>query len=130
MASMVVRLHNDGHHLGRQASDITHELGHGLLVHQPAPALSIVGCRDWDAVLEEEANWLGAALLISDEAAIHISRSGMSMREAAVAYGVSEQMVRMRVNVTGAVARVRRSSRPTISSTSGAVRIPVKSNRA
>jgi hypothetical protein len=64
-----VIVHNDGHNAGRQASDISHELGHGLLLHRPAPALSVVGCRDWDPVLEEEADWLGAALLISDEAA-------------------------------------------------------------
>jgi Zn-dependent peptidase ImmA (M78 family) len=123
-------VHNDGHRLGRQASNIAHELGHGLLLHQPAPALNVVGCRDWDAVLEEEADWLGAALLISDEAAMHIAQSGMSNREAAEAYGVSEPMARMRINVTGARVRVLRSSRPTISSTSRAAPTPPKSRRA
>jgi hypothetical protein len=51
-----------------------------------------------------------AALLVSDEAALHIVRSEMPTADAAKLYGVSEQLVRMRVNVTGARRRV--SSRP------------------
>ena len=55
---------------------------------------------------------------------------GISNREAAEAYGVSEPMARMRMNVTAARVRVSRSSRPAISSTSPAVRTPPKSRRA
>jgi len=125
-----VIVHNDGHAVGRQASNIAHEIGHGLLLHQPSPALNVVGCRDWDAVLEEEANWLGAALLISDEAAMRIVQSGMSNREAAAAYGVSEPMARMRINVTGARKRVPQASRPAISRTAVTVATPPRSRRA
>src|SRR4051812_30094796 len=35
-----VIVYNDAHSDGRQASDIAHELSHGLLLHPPRPALS------------------------------------------------------------------------------------------
>jgi len=98
---------NDGHTDGRQASDLAHELSHGLLLHPPVRALDHRGCRDWDAEKEEEANWLAGALLISDEAAIAIAQAELSLDEAARKYGVSRPMVQFRLNVTGAKKRVR-----------------------
>jgi hypothetical protein len=76
-------VHNDNHARGRQANNIAHELCHALLQHEAAPALSIVGCRDWYRVVEEEASWAGATILIADEAALHIVRTGLSPAEAA-----------------------------------------------
>ncbi len=102
---------NDSHSPGRQASDLAHELGHALLFHEPTPALDSTGCRDWDQTCEREADWLGAALLISEEAALQIATSGMGFEDAAAFYGVSAPLVRMRVNVTGAHTRVQRSGR-------------------
>ncbi len=102
---------NDSHSLGRQACDLALELGHALLFHEPKPALDSTGCRDWDQTCEREADWLGAALLISEEAALQIAISGMREADAATFYGVSAALVRMRVNVTGAHARVQRSRR-------------------
>ena len=60
-------------------------------------------------MLEEEAEWLSGALLISDEAALHIVRSGMVDDEAKTLYGVSRKMLQFRLNVTGARIRVARS---------------------
>lgn len=111
-----VIVHNDAHDPGRQANDVAHEISHGLLMHEPGPAFGFHGCRNWNSAEEDEANWLGPALLISDEAAIHIVRTGMAFSQAATAYGVSQKLVTMRVNVTGAVVRVARSRRPTLSS--------------
>jgi Zn-dependent peptidase ImmA (M78 family) len=125
-----VIVHNDAHNAGRQASDISHELGHGLLLHRPTPALSVVGCRDWDPVLEEEADWLGAALLVSDDVAMHIAQSGMSNRDAAMAYGVSLQLVTWRMNMTAARKRVARVGRPALSSTTRTKPVPAKSRLA
>jgi Zn-dependent peptidase ImmA (M78 family) len=102
-------VHNDSHTQGRQASNIAHELGHGLLLHPPAPALGDGGCREWDQILEEEANWLAGALLVSEEAAVLVVRRSLSLEEAATAYGVSEAMMRFRINVTGARKRVARA---------------------
>ena len=110
-------VHNDGHASARQAANLAHELGHALLMHQPAPALDFMGCRDWNEMMESEASWLGPALLISDEAALHIAREELSLAEAAATYGVSEPLVRMRLNVTAAKRRLgivpRKAASPT-----------------
>jgi Zn-dependent peptidase ImmA (M78 family) len=64
---------------------------------------------NWGQELEEEANWLAGALLVSDEAAIAVARSKMSIENAARKYGVSSKMMRFRLNVSGAHARVQRA---------------------
>lgn len=99
--------HNDAHAPGRQASNIAHELAHALLLH-PAGGVSFNG-RDWDGEQEEEAQWLGGALLVSDEAAIVIARAEWLTTEAALRYGVSEQLMGWRLGVTGARVRVARA---------------------
>jgi len=103
-------VYNDRHSSGRQASDLAHELAHALLLHPPKPSLGLGG-RDWDAELEAEAAWLSGALLIPDEAALSIARSGMSTNSAAEYYGVSEKMVSYRLGVTAAYARIERTER-------------------
>ncbi len=85
MARVIV--HNDSHSPGRQASNLAHELSHGLLLHPPRPALDGRGCRDWDQKQELEANWLAGALLVPDEAAVLIVRRGLSVPQAAEVYG-------------------------------------------
>ena len=55
--------------------------------------------------MEEEANWLSGALLISDEAAVEIAKLDLSVPEAAERYGVSKQMITYRLLVTGAKRR-------------------------
>ena len=95
-----VIVYNDAHTLGRQASDITHELSHALLQHPPSPALDHRGCRKWKRDLEDEADWLAGALLISEEAALEIARTGMTVDVAVVSYGVSKAMVQWRLNMT------------------------------
>lgn len=99
-------IHNDFHSRGRQASDLAHELAHGLLLHPPTPALNEVGSRNWDQTVEDEASWLGGALLISEEAALMVARKRWSLLQAALHYGVSEDMIRFRLNVTGAQKRI------------------------
>lgn len=101
-------VHNDSHDSKRQAADIAHELAHGLLLHPPKPPIKADGSRDYDENLEEEANWLGPALLVSDEAALHIVETGMPISEASDHYGASVPLVRMRLNVSGAAVRVAR----------------------
>jgi Zn-dependent peptidase ImmA (M78 family) len=103
-----VIVHNDAHSRGRQSSNLGHELGHALLLHPSAPAVDKYGCRNWDATLEEEANWLAGALLVSEEAAVNLARGRVPLNQAALAYGVSEQMMDWRLNVTGAKIRAQR----------------------
>lgn len=102
-------VHNDSHSPGRQASNLTHELGHALLLHDPTPALDDRGCRLWNQNIEDEAQWLAGALLITEDAALWIARGGASISQAAVHFGVSEPMITYRLNVTGARKRVARA---------------------
>ncbi|GLY99658.1 ImmA/IrrE family metallo-endopeptidase [Actinoplanes sp. NBRC 103695] len=101
-------VHNDAHTIGRQANNVAHEISHGLLQHPPTPALDDRGCRNWNKDVEDEAAWLGAALLVSEEAALAVVRQRLPIDEAADQYGVSPELMTMRINVTGARARVQR----------------------
>ncbi|AGF53766.1 slr6057 (plasmid) [Synechocystis sp. PCC 6803] len=103
-------IHNDAHHPRRQAANIAHELSHGILGHMPQPVLDENGCRHFNQQEEDEAEWLGPALLISEEAALHIVKTGMDINDAVRHYGVSKNIVQMRINVTGAKNRVARMS--------------------
>lgn len=101
---------NDRHGPKRQASDLAHELSHCLLLHPPSPMLDDNHARTFNAEHEDEANWLGPALLVSEEAALRIVRAGMSIGQASSIYGATEDVVRMRLNVTGAVLRAKPNS--------------------
>ena len=104
-------VHNDSHSPARQASNVCHELAHGLLLHPPAPAFDDQGCRYWSKEIEDEANWLSGVLLVPDEVAIAVVKRGIDLGQAASYYGVSAQMMTFRINVSGARKRVRRFSR-------------------
>jgi Zn-dependent peptidase ImmA (M78 family) len=95
-------LFNSEHTAARQVSDIMHELAHGLLLHKPAPALDDRGCRSWNTVVEDEANYLGGALLIPAKAARWVAKLGMSEDATARRFGCSVEMVRWRLNASGA----------------------------
>jgi len=102
-------VHNDSHHPRRQTANIAHELSHAVLAHPPSPPFTHSGERFYDSYIqkiEEEANWMGPALLISEEAALHIVRKKIPITEATILYGASEQLIKMRINVTGARKRI------------------------
>lgn len=98
-------IYNDAHDEGRQASDIAHEVAHALLQHSVPMLFGEDGRRNHDQGHEDEANWLGPALLVSDEAAVAVVASGMSIGAAAELYGTSPEVMRMRINVSGARKR-------------------------
>jgi Zn-dependent peptidase ImmA (M78 family) len=87
-------IHNDAHHPHRQASNISHEISHGILAHPPAVVFDRYGNRHFNKEHEDEANWLGPALLISKEAALHIVKKGMNYGEASILYKVSPKIIR------------------------------------
>lgn len=97
-------IHNDGHSLVRQRSNISHELAHGFLGHPPCAAFDCDGERNYDGGIESEASFLGASLLITNEAAWHIVRTGQ-IALAKQAYGVSQKMLQYRLRVSGAMKR-------------------------
>ncbi len=103
-------IYNDSHSPGRQSNDIAHEIAHGVLLHQPGPALDFFGCRNLNKDYEDEANWLGGVLLISDEAALRIVRSKMSMEVATNSYLVSRPLLEYRIRMSGARTRLARTA--------------------
>ena len=100
-------IHNDGHSRKRQAADVIHELSHCILAHPTKPPFDEAGSRHYDPVLEAEANWLGPALLISEETALYIVKLNIAIPAASDLYQVSEDLIRMRLNVTAAYKRVK-----------------------
>lgn len=102
-------VHNDSHDESRQRSNIAHELAHCFLGHELTPPLLANGTRDRHSGIEEEAAFLGGALLIPNEAARHIVFGGMTRNEAAAHYGVSADMLTYRLRVSGAERMISRS---------------------
>jgi len=95
-------VHNDGHVLTRQRSDLAHELGHALLMHPPHPPFCSGGKRVFDRALEDEAGWLGPVLLVPNEAAHWVVTTGLTDDGAARHFGVSRKLIRFRLGVSGA----------------------------
>jgi len=94
-------VHNDSHHPYRQRSNICHELAHCFLGHKCTPPLTASGERARDGGVEAEANFLAGALLMPNEAAIYVVRSGL-VTQAQGLYGISRQMLEYRLRVSGA----------------------------
>jgi Zn-dependent peptidase ImmA (M78 family) len=99
---------NPVHSIGRQASNIVHEVAHLLLEHEPPEAVLEAGCRRWNEVMENEADWLAGELLVPRRAALAIARSGADVESSALRYGVSAQMMRWRLNHSGALKQAER----------------------
>ncbi|MDX5595289.1 ImmA/IrrE family metallo-endopeptidase [Pseudovibrio sp. SPO723] len=95
-------VHNDYHHQRRQNSNIAHELAHVILGHPLSAPIKPSGERAYDKHIEDEAKWLGAALLIPKKAAIYIVLNSISLADVQQEYGVSEELLKYRVQVTDA----------------------------
>lgn len=102
-------VHNDAHHPHRQNSNLCHELAHGLLHHPATPALDNRGCREWNQDIEDEASWLGAALLVTEPMTLAIAKGTWSRDDAMYRLGVSNRLIQFRLNETGAVRRIARA---------------------
>jgi Zn-dependent peptidase ImmA (M78 family) len=116
-------VNNDAHLPARQASNLTHELAHGLLLHPPAPALDQRGCRLWNQDIEDEADWLGGTLLIPGPAARAAARRHLTHEQVADKFGCSIEMARWRMNMTGAL-RMLASARGRSTNALSAGRVP------
>ena len=109
IASKKIIIYNDSHDPGRQSNSIAHEISHVLLGHPFTLPIDASGCRNVDRDLEDQANWLGPTILISNEAAMHIVQTGLDTANACRLYKVSELLLRMRVNASGAMIRRKRA---------------------
>ncbi|WP_200962619.1 ImmA/IrrE family metallo-endopeptidase [Bosea sp. Root381] len=101
---------NSSHGKKRQASTLMHELAHLLLEHVPASVnLSPSGLTllsDYSADQEEEADWLGAALLLPEIALLRYRSNGLSFAEISDIFGVSEELCAWRCRMTGVEKRM------------------------
>lgn len=101
-------VHNENHHPNRQASNLSHEVSHSILEHEPTPLATADGQRYWDAEVENEANWLGAALLVPRNGALSMAKLDWTIQEIAEHYGVSKSLCRWRISQTGIAYQVQR----------------------
>jgi len=103
-AGIIVIIYNSAHSKGRQSSDVMHELSHIIIGHRPDNmVLSQDGqftLREYDPDKEEEAQWLMGCLLLPREALLSIRRQGVGAEEACEIYGVSNDLLSWRINVT------------------------------
>ena len=94
---------------GRQASDITHEAGHFILNHRPATLILSpefdVAMRSFDAKQEDEANWLAWCLLLPREALLYAMRQKWAVGNIETHYGVTESLVKFRMQKTGVLTQ-------------------------
>lgn len=102
---------NPKHSLGRQASDIMHELAHIILDHEPATLImshdGSFRLRSFDQRREDEANWLAWSLLLPRDALLWCRRRGIGAEQIAEAYGVTETLVSFRLRMTGIETQLR-----------------------
>jgi len=105
-------IYNPLHAIGRQSSDIMHELSHILLEHKPiemmlfSKDLEIV-LRDYDPDIEDEANWLSGCLLLPRDALLYIKEKGLDENTACQMYHVSRTLLTFRMNMTGVIRQTR-----------------------
>jgi Zn-dependent peptidase ImmA (M78 family) len=101
-------VHNENHHPNRQASNLAHEISHTLLEHLPTALSGRDGKRYWNSEVEQEANWLGAALLVPREEALEMSKNRCTVAQIASHFGVSEALCLWRIRQSGIDKQVER----------------------
>lgn len=96
---------NTSHSVPRQQSNLMHEIAHILCSHQPTTRIPVSGSsyvlRGYDAVLEEEAGWLGACLQLPRSALSWAMQRRMTAMQISEHFLASIELVRYRHNVTG-----------------------------
>lgn len=91
---------------GRRINSVLmHELSHILLGHELASATTsedgYLSVSHYNQDQEDEANWLGGALLLPRPALFSVRRKRLSDEEAAEHFNVSHEMLRWRFRMTG-----------------------------
>lgn len=101
---------NSSHPHTRRTATLMHEAAHIILEHVPAEVnvspSGLVLLSDYSADQEEEADWLGAALLLPEAALIQYRSQGISAESIAQAFGVSGQLCNWRCRMTGVEKRL------------------------
>lgn len=102
---------NDAHDDGRLANSFSHELAHLFLEHQPKPVRNADGTFSWNPQMEAEATELAAQLLIPTCTARSLAYRGQSADRVAQTYGVSTDLARWRLQVSGGLQMRGRGAR-------------------
>ena len=101
---------NSTHPRSRRTATLMHELAHLIVEHVPADVdvspSGLVLLSDYSAEQEEEADWLGAALLLPEAALLLHRGRGTPISEIARLYGVSEPLCTWRCRMTGIEKRL------------------------
>lgn len=89
-----------------------HEPAHLITGHNPSKVLlsqdGTVALRSFNRQQEEEAAWLSGCLLVPRPALVLIARTHMGLERACREYGVSDDLLDYRLNVTGVRIQMRR----------------------
>jgi Zn-dependent peptidase ImmA (M78 family) len=105
--------YNPTHSRVRRSSDVMHEIAHILLDHHPTQVFispqSGYALRTHDKNQESEAGWLAGCLLLPRPALLHIHKLSLDHETACEQYGVSEDLLRFRMNATGVNVQIQRA---------------------
>lgn len=105
-------IYNPAHTYGRQSNSIMHEMAHIICGHEAAKTEflpnGIMMLKAYDKVQEEEADLLAATLLLPRVALVSILSSGSQIEEAAAQYGVSVELLKMRLQRAGVYMQFKR----------------------
>ncbi len=106
-------VYNPIHSRARRNSDLMHELAHILLEHRPTHVFISpqkgYALRTHDRNQESEAAWLAGCLLLPRPALLDIRKRGLDDGTACEKYGVSEDLLRFRMNATGVNVQLKRA---------------------
>jgi Zn-dependent peptidase ImmA (M78 family) len=103
---------NSAHSLGRQSNSIMHEMAHLICGHQAARteylSNGLMMLKAYDKDQEEEADILSATLLLPRVALVQLLSSNTSLEEGADKYGVSVDLLKMRLQRAGVYLQFKR----------------------
>lgn len=113
IGSRLVVLDHDGHSVARRKSTLSHEISHVLLEHSfmASALLDSRGCRTSDSGQEKEVTELSGELLVPFDAAVAMAWRDLDDTAVASEMGVSMELARWRMNVSGARKIVSRRRR-------------------
>jgi IrrE N-terminal-like domain len=92
-------LHNTGHPVDRQESNLFHEISHVLCKHPPQD-IKDVFLRAEISEHEQEAEWMGSCLHLPRVALENCARNGMTYEDACRMFCASRPMLQWRLNMT------------------------------
>ncbi len=109
--SKTVIVLNSAHTKARQASNLAHEISHLIIGHKGAQTFMNTDAglllASYNKEEEKEADWLAGCLLLPREACIYIKKQKLTDEQVEKKYGISIQMLKYRMNVTGVAKEYR-----------------------